>query len=319
MKHRKKRNWSQYNQRLKRIASVDFFISQEALDNWYYTGKRRPGGKIFYSDYIIEMCLVIREYFSLGLRQAEGFVESVMRLSGINLDTPDYTTLSRRCKTLQIILPVFKPKEVTVIAVDSTGLSVHSRREWNRLKHKKKDYKYQEEWRKLHILIDVSTGQILTENCTDSRTVDCQEMPGLIDSIDLDVSAVCGDMAYDMVQCRAAVFRKKARQLIPPIRRAKTTDENKEMRPYKNILKERDEDIKYIRANEINGDTSLARKSWKEKNGYHARSLIETTMSQIKSHCSDRLTNRTEETRKNQAMIKCKTVNYIIASMQNNH
>ena len=62
------------------------------------------------------------------------------------------------------------------------------------------------------------------------------------------------------------------------------------------------------------GKRVLKRASWKEKSGYHARSLVETTMWQIKSHCSDRLTNKREDTRETQSKIKCKIVNLINAA-----
>jgi hypothetical protein len=56
-KHRKERNWSQYNQKLKQIPRIDFFISKEAVENWYYRGIRKHGGKIIYSDQVSRTCL----------------------------------------------------------------------------------------------------------------------------------------------------------------------------------------------------------------------------------------------------------------------
>ena len=199
-----------------------------------------------------------------------------------------------------------------VVAIDSTGLTIYNWREWNRHKHKKSDYKWQDKWRKLHICIDVLSGQILSSSYSDSNHHDCNELPGLIDHLDADISAVCADMAYDTVNCRDAVRRKKAKQVIPPKRNARLTCENRNLQKKKHILKERDQAINYIRNNKINGSDTMARALWKEKSGYHARSLVETTMSQIKAHCSDRITNRKEENRKNQAIIKYKVVNKII-------
>ncbi|WP_341764192.1 transposase [Candidatus Tisiphia endosymbiont of Beris chalybata] len=94
--HRKKRNWSQYNQKLKKIASINFFISEEAISNWYYSGKRQHGGKVIYSEYVIELCLLMREFYQLPYRQAQGFVESVLKSMKLELKIPDYTTVSRR-------------------------------------------------------------------------------------------------------------------------------------------------------------------------------------------------------------------------------
>ncbi|WP_341763793.1 transposase [Candidatus Tisiphia endosymbiont of Beris chalybata] len=201
------------------------------------------------------------------------------------------------------------------IAVDSTGLSLYTHTEWNRKKHQQNQLAGYEKWRKLHVAINVATGEILESRYTKSTANDGAELSSLLDSIPEEISAVCGDMAYDTVNCRAAIKLKKARQLIPPIRHARIAKDNRNIKKkYHEILYERDEAIRYIQYNTINGDTSLACKSWEEKSGYHARSLVETTMWQIKSHSSDYLSNKSEQARMTQARIKCKIVNLVNAA-----
>lgn len=317
-KYREKRNWSQYNQKLKQIARVEFFISEEAIENWHYSGKRKSGGKIIYSDHVIELSLILKEYYKLAYRQTQGFMESVFNFMQINVQIPDYTTMSRRCGKLQVSLRkkllTSKNQGQLVIAVDSTGLSLYSGREWNRIKHHSQKTSCFEKWRKLHIAIDVNTGEILSSHYGKSTANDGEVLPTLLDAIDEPISAVCGDMAYDTVNCREAIKKKKAQQLIPPIRNAILTKNNRNLTKQRDILQERDEAIKYINHNTINGNKSLARASWKRKVGYHARSLIESTMLQIKQHCRDNLTNRKEQNRIIQSQIKCKIVNLIIAA-----
>lgn len=317
-KYRKQRNWSLYNQKLKKIARIDFFISQEAIENWHYNGKRSSGGKVLYSGHVIELCLLMREFYRLAYRQMQGFVESVLESMRLNLPVPDYTTVSRRAGSLKISVRnkqlINQSKEAIVVAIDSTGLSVYSSSEWGRLKHKNKVPGY-EKWRKLHVAINVETGEILEGKYTKSTDNDCVELPPILESIDEDISGVCGDMAYDTVNCRKAIKEKKARQLIPPKRTGRISRKNRNIKKEdREILQERDDAINYINYNSINGDKSLARKSWKEKSGYHARSLVETTMWQIKSHCSDYLANKREDTRATQAKIKCKIVNFVNAA-----
>ena len=163
----------------------------------------------------------------------------------------------------------------------------------------------------MHIVIDVNTGEILNSKYTKSTANDGPELQPLINEIDGEISAVCGDMAYDTINCRKVIKQRQARQLIPPIRAARLSKDNRNTRKYKDILEERDNAISYIKCNMINGDQSLARKSWKEKVGYHARSLVETTMWQIKSHSSDYLSNKNEMARSTQAKVKCKIVNLV--------
>jgi hypothetical protein len=236
----------------------------------------------------------------------------------LNLAIPDYTTVSRRASRLNVLLRnkdlVKKKKEAIVVAIDSTGLSLYTHTEWNRRKHEKNKVPGYEKWRKLHVAINVKTGEILDSKYTKSTANDGPELPSMLDCIEEEISGVCGDMAYDTVNCREAIRLKKARQLIPPNRHARVSSKNRNIRKHKDTLKERDEAIEYINHNKINGDPSLARTSWKEKSGYHARSLVETTMWQIKSHSSDYLSNKTEQTRAVQARIKCKIVNFVNAA-----
>jgi Transposase DDE domain len=318
MKHRAERNWSQYNQKLKTIASIDFFILSDAIEQWHFSGKRAPGGKIIYSDHVIELCLLMREFYKLAYRQTQGFVESVLKAMQLGLPVPDYTTLSRRAGSLAVILrrkiSDCQHGEGIVVAIDSTGLSLYSQSHWYGLKHTRQRHPGYKKWRKLHVAIDIRTGEILTSRYTSSTANDGPELAGMLDDIDEDIKVVCGDMAYDTVSCRKAIHQRGARQLIPPVRHARLSQYNRNIRQHSSVLRQRDDAIHYIKHNTINGDQSLARKSWMEKSGYHARSLVETTMLQIKQHCRDYLSNKREDTRATQARIKCKVVNLINAA-----
>ncbi len=314
MKHPNQRNWSQYNQRLKQQARIELFVSPDVVNDWYCRGPRRPGGVRIYSDSLIEACLLLREYFGLALRQTQGFVESLIDRLGLGLRAPDYTTLSRRCAGLRPVLGRMPPrKEGLVIAIDSTGLSVHSRHEWNRLKHGE-DYVWKKKWRKLHIAVDTQTGLIASAAYSEANVADSARLEDLLADIDAPVSAVCADMAYDHTHCRQALYDRGIRQLIPPNRVARTAAENRNQKTHAAALKERDDAILYIRHNAINGCQALARAAWKQKAGYHARSRVETTFAQLKTHASGKLTNRLETTRNIQALLKCKLVNTLTAA-----
>jgi len=66
------------------------------------SGKR--GGQRKFSDQAIETALVLRLVFKLPLRQAEGFLRSILSLMDIDLEAPDHTTLSRRGQHLNVRL-----------------------------------------------------------------------------------------------------------------------------------------------------------------------------------------------------------------------
>lgn len=72
------------------------------------TGKsgRRPD----YSDGTIQTCLTMKALFGMALRQTTGFVESLLRLVGLDWTVPDFGTLSRRQKALKVNIPHRRPR-----------------------------------------------------------------------------------------------------------------------------------------------------------------------------------------------------------------
>lgn len=311
MKTAKKRNWSQYNQKLKRQASLELYVSAELFTG--YDGARRPGGVIRYGDGLIEAGLLLREYFSLGLRQTQGLMESLTRQLQLVAAVPDYTTLCRRAKALQVDLApkLTRLRYGHVIAIDSTGLSLLTADSWHRHKHRAKRGNHS--WHKLHVSIDTATGEILTCDDTPATTNDCEVLPALLQVLPpMEVAAVAADMAYDTFDCRRAIHRMGARQLIPPKASAIHTDDLAQPPTHKGpARRERDDVIRYFQHNHINGDDALARKQWKQLTGYHQRSLIETTMSRLKTHASNTLKAKTPHTQTTECRIKCKLLNIL--------
>lgn len=318
------RDWARYNRLLVRQGRLDLFLSEEVLARWAYAGPRRPGGKKLYSDLCLQTCLMLRELLGLGLRQTTGLVQSIMAKAALAIPVPDYTTLQRRAAALRVDLNPGRPgggaaASAIVVAVDATGLTVTRRGEWNARRHGRTDGRWQSKWRKLHIVIDVASGAILAAAYTSANQADCRLMPSLLDRIEVPIAAVCADMAYDTVKCRRAAHQRRAEQRIPPKRQARASRDNRNLRPHRAVLAERDAAIAAIlahaRAASPPGQPpapaaiSAARRQWKEDIGYHRRSLVETTMARIKAHTSDRLSNRREDTRETQALVKCAILN----------
>ena len=73
----KVKNWSTYNERLKKRASLIILIEESTMQEWLYQGKNKKGGNIFYSNLAIELCLSLRQIFHLPFRQTEGFIDSL--------------------------------------------------------------------------------------------------------------------------------------------------------------------------------------------------------------------------------------------------
>ena len=67
------------------------------------TGRR--GRQCKFSDAAIQTCLTMKVLFGMPLRQTTGFVQSLLQMVGLDWDVPDYSTLCRRQKSLNVKLP----------------------------------------------------------------------------------------------------------------------------------------------------------------------------------------------------------------------
>jgi len=87
------RNWREYEAGLRRRGDLTLWLDQAAMAGWHAPRRTTPGGQAWYSDVAIELVLMLRLVFHLGLRQAEGFATSVLRLLGQELRVPDHYRL----------------------------------------------------------------------------------------------------------------------------------------------------------------------------------------------------------------------------------
>lgn len=79
------------------------------------------------------------------------------------------------------------------LVVDSTGLKLFSRGEWQEEKHGRAP----RSWRKLHIALDAETGEIVAHAVTDKDADDAGQLPVLLEQVDGEIASVVADGAYD--------------------------------------------------------------------------------------------------------------------------
>ena len=89
------RNWPAYNAGLKQRGSLTVWVPADLAEVWYYQGPNQRGAQYTFSDIAIQTVLTLRMIYHLPLRQAEGFVGSVLAQMGLDLRVPDYTPPSR--------------------------------------------------------------------------------------------------------------------------------------------------------------------------------------------------------------------------------
>ena len=89
-------NWSTYNKALINRGNISIWF--DSATQWYAPSIGKQGRNQIYSDAAIQCCLMIKSLFRLSLRMVTGFLQSLIKLCGLNWIAPDYTTLCRRQK-----------------------------------------------------------------------------------------------------------------------------------------------------------------------------------------------------------------------------
>jgi hypothetical protein len=87
---------------------------------WYAPASGKRGRQQTFTDAAIQFCLSIKCLFGLALRQSLGLIQSLLRLAGLNWRVPDFSTISRRQRTLQVQLPYQRSDTALDLLVDST-------------------------------------------------------------------------------------------------------------------------------------------------------------------------------------------------------
>ena len=214
----KTRNWAEYNLSLKRRGSLLIWFDPEM--DWEATSSGRRGRQQTYSAAAIQACLTLKVLFGLPLRQTTGFVESLLKLVGLDWSVPDFSTLCRRQKTLSVAIPYKGSAGPLHLLVDSTGIKAEGEGEWNARKHGGSKRRL---WRKIHIGIDEETLEIRAIEVTSSSIGDAPMLPDLLNQIAPDqlLGSVTADGAYDTRKCHDAIAARNAHAVIPPRKNAK--------------------------------------------------------------------------------------------------
>ncbi|MFS0851939.1 IS5 family transposase [Novosphingobium panipatense] len=284
-------NWNAYNEALKRRGSLELWFDPGMA--WLLAACGKRGRPQRFSDRAIEFCLTMKVLFRLPLRQVTGFVASLLKMAGLDWPVPDYTTLSRRQKKLQVSLDARACPDGLHLLVDSTGIKMVGEGEWKTRKH---GASYRRQWRKVHLGIDARTLDIHAIEVTTNAVGDAPMLPKLLAQIpdDETVVSVSGDGAYDTRKCHGAIAGRNAEAIIPVRRNGRSwTKEGPG-------VEARNEALRATRR--------FGRAIWKNWSGYHRRSLVETKMSCFK-RLGQRVTARTFDRQINELKIRAKVLN----------
>jgi hypothetical protein len=310
-----------------RRGSLTLWIDEDIARWWLSqspSGKpSRPGARETYSDKAIEVCLCLRVLLKLPLRQTEGFVRSLLCLAGLSLPVPDYSTLSRRHQDLPVYLGIEKTSEKTPLSsgplssgpldvapaigtvrhlvIDSTGLKVSGEGEWKIRKHGSSSRR---KWKKIHLAVDQSSGEVFAVTVTDGDGADGPQLPGLVEQSQRisqakgdRIGQVSADGAYDSWANDAFLTQQGIIAAIPPRAGSKI---RRHGNSHAGVL-QRDENLRQIR--------KLGRKGWARVSGYTRRCLAETQMMRQKRLLGGSLASRVEANQATECRLRCAVLN----------
>jgi len=257
-------NWSSYNEAPKQRGS---------LTVWFDSGmewKPPPGGKRgrqrSFSDTAIQTGLTMKVLFGMPPRQTTGFVESLLRLVGLDWPVPDFSTPCRRRRRLNAAIPYRGGTGPLNLLIDSTGIKAEGEGEWNA---RKPGGPKRGIWRKVQIGIDEQTLEVRAVEVTGSNIGDAPVLPDLLDQIpdDEQIGSVTADGACDTRKCHEAIAARNAAAVIPPRKNGK---------PWKPASPGAVARNEALRASKYPG-----RALWRRWSGYHRRSRVESRMACI--------------------------------------
>ena len=286
-------NWASYDRALVRRGDITIWLSPAAIAAWKPDGAGTRGAQRKYSDLAIQSALTLRLLFHLPLRQAEGFLTSLFVLMGLDLRSPDHTTLSRRGQRLDLTLRTVPTRAGLHLIIDSTGLSIVGEGEWAAAKHGGRGRRG---WKKLHVGVD-HTGVIVAHALTDATVDDATTGVELIEAVNDDITRVTADAAYDTVAFYDAAGARGATVVVPPTKTARVSGRWPRSRA-------RDRTITTVKR--------IGRRQWKKTSRYHQQARVENASFRYKSIIGDGLRAWTPGGRTVEVLLACNILNAMI-------
>ncbi len=268
-------NWKTHNAALKARGDLSIWLNKDM--QWRAPASGKRGRNQTFSGVAIQFCLTIKCLFGLPLRQTLGLVQSLLKMAGLPWAAPDYSTMRRRQKGLDVQVHYRPSSNGLHMLADSTGVKFLSEGEWKTKKH---GAERRRQWRKVHLGIDAENMQIRAMVVTTNEVGDSPVATGLLSKIPSHeiVASFTGDGAYDTKDVHEACHHRKAIPVIPPRKGARLS-----------------KGLAFAHRNEaVKACKKLGRTIWKRWSGYHRRSLVETKMNCFK-RLGEKLMARTFE------------------------
>jgi hypothetical protein len=144
--------------------------------------------------------------------------------------------------------------------------------------------------------VDESTGEIESCAMTTNSVDDAAMVATLLDGATGKIKKVAADGAYDKKKVYTALEKRKIKPIIPPRRGARITKHGNcagKPLPHKAIRQIR----------------KWGRRQWKNKTGYHRRSIAESAIFRLKTIFGQKLSSREMQHQQVEVSIRCHLLN----------
>jgi hypothetical protein len=281
-------NWPEYDRALVRRGSLTIWFDEAFLqDRWRPAPTGQRGAPFVDSDTALQALLTLKAVFDLPDRMGEGLAGSIVRLMGLALPIPDHTLMSRRAKTLTVLIPRRSRGGPIDVVVDSTGLKVYGAGEWKVRRH---GAGKRRTWRKVHLAVDADVKEVLAVEVTTEQWTDSEVFAGLLEHIDDPIGHVRADGAYDTHGVYTAAGERGAEVTLPPRENAVPWAPDPP------------------RTQALAAIAAQGLPAWKQAVGYHRR-IAETAMYRFKQLFGDRLASRLFETQVTEVHVRVAALN----------
>jgi hypothetical protein len=303
-------NWRDYTKSLIARGNITLYVSKNLINKTVVRPKKtkKAGRPQKYSDDLILLILTVREAYRLPLRQTVGFVSGFLNAIGIYWQLPDYSTLCRRMRKLQVdfcrnIRPKLNGQKLT-LALDSSGLKVYGEGEWKVRKH---GYSYRRTWVETHIAVNDSRDILAVIN-TKSDVHDATQFKSLIHNVKSNIPAgtvdiVIGDGAYDVNEFYRYAEDEWFYFIAPPPKNATIR-----IRGGRRVGIS-DEPGWEERNDVVSRIGEIGMENWKKEVGYHRRSIVENAFYRLKTIFGSNLKSRGEQNQYTEQCIRASLIN----------
>lgn len=279
------RNWNEYNSRLIRRGEITLYVEPAVLmqnKELERMNKGKIGRRFQYGNGLIFASFALKCFLRLAYRQTEGLVRELTKKLNLN-KVPNFRTVwdrivSMKKEEIRFNISPLKPGEKIEIAIDSTGLKRINDGEYRSTRYGKI-----KSWIKMHLSVNVNTGEAMTEVTTKDNVHDNLEFMKLVKPMEDNLSQVDADGAYDSIKtfewgernnvfCAIPVRINSSNKCSSPIRKRIVREQlgfRKGRGHYKLFRNPLDKRL-------------LMQKVWKEKSGYGRRWIVEGAYGKFK-------------------------------------